>query len=367
MARDRGSPSGQSRELAEVRLPLLQIGVPPFLGFLAHIKEQGGVAGKFLNPSQTIGIGVEGRFEAAEGDWAFLQDLPRPGYRLDLQFLQGDDGVDQSHVQRLQGGVLAAEIPDLARLLVPYHAGQIPGTVAAIKASHLRSALAEYGIVGGDGQIAHHMQHMTTTHREAGHHRDHRLGQGPDLLLQIENIQSGNPVVADISRLAPDPLIPAGAKRLGASPGEEDHAHRRILAHGDERLNQFSGGLWTKGITHLGPVDRDPRDPLAHFVENIRVAPLALPGDVRGPDGSLVVRHWLIPCVPGALVPLAGLSSHEKTPEPGRRIALAAPDARYDRPRAPRSGARAARQSAWPRHARDTAHPAPPRSGVWAL
>src|ERR1700739_1141618 len=47
------------RELGEVRAALLQVGVAPFLGLLAHVEQEVGVVGELLDPGHPVLVGVE--------------------------------------------------------------------------------------------------------------------------------------------------------------------------------------------------------------------------------------------------------------------------------------------------------------------
>ena len=49
--------------------------------------------------------------------------------------------------------------------------------------------LPEAGVVGGDREVADHVQHVTAADRVAGHHRDDRLGQPADLHVQVGHVE----------------------------------------------------------------------------------------------------------------------------------------------------------------------------------
>src|ERR1700745_875236 len=53
-------------ELREVRLALLEVGVTPLLGLLAHVEEQVRVVRQLLDPGQSVLVGVEARLEHAQ-------------------------------------------------------------------------------------------------------------------------------------------------------------------------------------------------------------------------------------------------------------------------------------------------------------
>src|SRR5262245_37876644 len=109
---------GEAWELREVRLALLHERVLALLRLVGQVVEQRRVASELLETGQAVGVGVEGGLQEAERGRALLEDLAGPLDRLVLEPRERDDRVDQPHVERLLGVVLAAEVPDLARLLV---------------------------------------------------------------------------------------------------------------------------------------------------------------------------------------------------------------------------------------------------------
>ena len=110
------------------------------------------------------------------------------------------------------------------------------------------------------------MQHVAPADRVPGHHRDHWLGQGADLLLQIEHVQARHAVGPDVALRAADTLVAAGAERLGARSGEDGDAGLGILADVLEALLQLEESLRAEGVADLGAVDGDLRDPVARFL-----------------------------------------------------------------------------------------------------
>src|ERR1700759_426638 len=50
-------------ELGEVRAALLQVGVAPFPGLLAHVEQEVGVVGELLDPGHPVLVGVEAGLE----------------------------------------------------------------------------------------------------------------------------------------------------------------------------------------------------------------------------------------------------------------------------------------------------------------
>ena len=108
------------------------------------------------------------------------------------------------------------------------------GAVAAVERADLRAGLAEAGVVGRDRQVAHDVEHVAAADGVAGDHGDDRLRRAPDLHVEVGDVEAADAllaerVVADVARVAPDPLVAAGAERLVALAGEDDHADVGIL------------------------------------------------------------------------------------------------------------------------------------------
>src|SRR5690606_1331103 len=68
-------------------------------------------------------------------------------------------------------------------------------------------------IVRGDGEVAHHVEDVATADGVARNEGDDRLGHRADVSLELEHVETRNPALADVARLAPDPLIASGAER----------------------------------------------------------------------------------------------------------------------------------------------------------
>ena len=103
----------------------------------------------------------------------------------------------------------------------------------------------------------------------------------------------GHLVVAEVAVVAPDALVAAGAERLGALPGEDDHADVVVVTGAVERVGQLEQGLRPEGVAHLRPADRDLGDPLRRgLVADVAVAVVGrtLPGH-RGVHVAVEVGH----------------------------------------------------------------------------
>ena len=90
------------------------------------------------------------------------------------------------------GVVLAAQEPDLLGLLGPHEVGEQAGAEAAVERADLGPGLAEAGVVGGDRQVADHVQHVAAADRVAGHHGHHGLRQAADLHVQVGHVEAAD-------------------------------------------------------------------------------------------------------------------------------------------------------------------------------
>ena len=133
------------------------------------------------------------------------------------------DLVDEPHLERLGGGVAAAQKPDLARPLLADEARQIGGAPARIDRADARADLAEHRVLRGDRQIAHGRQHVAAADRIALHLGDDRLAayRGSRCAIPRSACRRGR---ARRSRRPADELSPPAQKARVTRPGEHDDA-----------------------------------------------------------------------------------------------------------------------------------------------
>ena len=105
-----------------------------------------------------------------------------------------------------------------------------PDAVAGIERADLRPGLAEARVVGGDGEVAHEMEDVPAADRVARDHGHDRLGQAPDLDLEVEHVEPADAGRVAVAVVPADALVTAGAERLGPLAGEHDHPDRRVVA-----------------------------------------------------------------------------------------------------------------------------------------
>src|SRR5687767_6288356 len=77
--------SGALRELAEVRLALLAVGVASLLRLLRPIEEEVGVVRELLDAGEPVLRRIEARLQQPQREWRQLEHLAAPLHRLLLE------------------------------------------------------------------------------------------------------------------------------------------------------------------------------------------------------------------------------------------------------------------------------------------
>ena len=217
-----------------------------------------------------LAVGVEGLLQEAQRGRRQGEDLIGIAAHLARQPGERHDAVDEPPPLRLLGAVLAAQEPDLAGALLPHDAGEIAGAEAGVEGPHARTGLAEAGVVGGDRQVADHVQHVPAPDREPVDGRDHRLWDLADHaveLLDFEQAAARGPVVA---AAAPLLLVTADAEGPLPRPGERHHPHLGSGPCPLEACDQLLDGVGRERVQALRAVDRDPRKAVLLLVAHIR-------------------------------------------------------------------------------------------------
>ena len=163
----------------------------------------------------------------------------RPRDRLDFEVGERHDLVDEAHPLGRVRVVLLAQVPDLARFLLPDDAREQSRPVSAVEAADARAGLAEARVVGGDREVAHDVQDVAAADRVPGDHRDHRLRQAADLHLEIEHVEPAGALVVAVPVVAPHTLVATRAERLASFTGQHDHTDLGIVACDLERIPQL--------------------------------------------------------------------------------------------------------------------------------
>src|SRR5689334_3993495 len=265
-------PSRPPRELSEVRLAPLLESLPPLAGLLAAVEEQIGVVGKLLDSGVAVLVGVEAGLDEAQREGGEREHLATPGDGLPLEVGQRHDRVDEAHLARLLGVVLAAEQPDLLRLLGADQVAQQRGAEAAVPGTDARPGLPEDRVVSGDRQVAADMEDMATADRVAGDHRHHGLRQAAHLHLQVGDVEATyRGALSHIAAVAAHLLVAPRAEGPLALAGQHHHADLGILAGKLHRCRHLDQRLGAEGVQHLGAVDGDLGDALRDLVADVLV------------------------------------------------------------------------------------------------
>jgi hypothetical protein len=110
-------------------------------------------------------------------------------------------------------------------------AGEVRSPIAAIEGSYLRSGLHKASVLGSYRKVAHHVQDVPAADGPPGDHRDDRLGAGPDLALEIQDVQPLDAAsFLGVASVPPDALIPARAEGVGAFAGQDDDPDLVVVA-----------------------------------------------------------------------------------------------------------------------------------------
>src|SRR5215211_7308625 len=270
--------SGPVRELREVGLALLVVGVAALLSLRGLVEEEGGVACELLQAGLAVAVGVKGRLEAPDRHLGIGQDLAAPLHGLFLEALEGDDGVDEAHLEGLSGVVGPAEEPDLPRLLLADDAGQVSCSVAAIEGADLGSCLHEASVLRSDGQVAHDVQDVPASDRPPRDHRYDRLGAGSDLALKVKDVQPLDArTLFRVSGFPPDALVSTGAESFRPLARKDDHTYLVVVAGVVECSLHLLDGKGPEGVSHLGAVYCNLGDALGLVVSDVRELSCFLP------------------------------------------------------------------------------------------
>jgi hypothetical protein len=184
------------------------------------------------------------------------------------------DAVDEAHRQRLRGAVAAAQVPDLARLLLADDAREIGRAEAGIDRADLGPDLAELGLLGGDGQVAERGQHVAAADGETLHAGDHGLGHVADQRLQFLDRQADGAAAVILAVMGAD-WSPPVQKDLSPAPPSTMTPMSRFQPARWKASISSSTVLPAEGVVAVGTVDGDEGDAVgALVVENVLVGRL---------------------------------------------------------------------------------------------
>src|SRR5712691_9352384 len=115
-----------SRSLAaKVRAAFSEEGLCPFLRLLGIVVERQGLEAERADALDVLAVGVERALGDGDRSRGQREDLAAPGIDLGIEILGRHDLVDEAHLEGFDGGVAAAQKPDLARPLLADQTRQI--------------------------------------------------------------------------------------------------------------------------------------------------------------------------------------------------------------------------------------------------
>ena len=101
------------------------------------------------------------------------------------------------------------------------------------------------------------MQNMPAADGIPCHHGDHRFRTGADHALKFQHVQPVDSLIVLIAGIPAHALIAAGAKRLFALAGQNDHADVEIIAGVLQRRFHLFHRQGPERVAHFRPVDGD--------------------------------------------------------------------------------------------------------------
>mmetsp|Transcript_7246 Transcript_7246/g.13747 ORF Transcript_7246/g.13747 Transcript_7246/m.13747 type:complete len:234 (-) Transcript_7246:204-905(-) len=227
------------------------------------VEQHCGVPSKFLYSCCSVLLCIHGCLDHTQRSRAIAYHLPAPDGGLLLQLTQRHHLVHEAHLHGLLSIVQTGQEPHLFGSFRAHQARHHRAAVAGVKATHLGSSLTENGVVSRNSQITHHVQDVTSPHCVSRHHTYHWLGHAPDLHLEVEDVQPGDAVLANVPSSPANRLIPPAAKRQVAGAGENDGSHVAVVAAVLHAPDDFLNCTRPKCIASFWAVDSDLCNSLA--------------------------------------------------------------------------------------------------------
>jgi hypothetical protein len=176
------------------------------------------VEGEVGEPAEVVGVGVERVLEEAQGGRGVRADPAAPLEGRGKQLVERDDGVDEPPPL---GGLGVEEVeqePDLAAPLLADDAGEVGRAETGVERADPWTALAEARVLGGDGEVAQHVQHVAPADRDAVDGGDDRLRDVADDAVQTLDLEGAPLRLAVRAGLARSLTSPPAQNALSPAP-----------------------------------------------------------------------------------------------------------------------------------------------------
>ena len=267
-------------------------------------------------------------------------DLPGPRPRGVEQLAPGHDLVDQAPALGGDRVVPVQQEPDLPGPLLPHHPRQVRRAEARVERPDPGPGLGEGRVLGGDREVAQHVQDVPAADRDPVDGGDHRLRDVADDPVQPLDLEGAPLGLAVPAGLGPLLDVAAGAERPLAGGGEDDGGDPAVGPGVLERRDQLVDGAAAEGVHPVLPVDRDDRVVvLLHLVPDVgellelhprapprRIGPHEYVGPLTGVNGE-----WQAPAVLARRCLVTGRGPRHRRrrgaagcPPQGHRVALTA-------------------------------------------
>src|SRR5581483_5683242 len=129
--------------------------------------------------------------------------------------------------------------------------------------------LAEARRVGGNRQVADHVEDVSAADRKPVDRRDDGLRDVADQTVQRLDLEDAGLRRSVVARLRPLLLVPPGAEGLVSGAGEDHDADAAVRPGGLHAVDELVDRLAAERVVALGTVDRDRGYPFGGLVEHV--------------------------------------------------------------------------------------------------
>ena len=184
--------------------------------------------------------------------------------RLVHQLVVGHHFVDEPDLQRFARRQLGVGEPHFLGLLLADQVFEVPGAVAGVETAHHRADLTEHRAFLGDGDVAHHLQHLPAADGITVDHGYHRFLQALDGFVNFQRRQHASIERGVLKAI----LAPADAEKFIPRAGDHDHACACFAADVVDAVTNLVAHLGGEHIAIVGAIERQPADGTFFFISN---------------------------------------------------------------------------------------------------
>src|SRR5690606_37703336 len=130
---------------------------------------------------------------------------------------------------------------------------------SAIEASDLGSGLTEPRVFSCNRKIANNMKDMPSANRPSCNGSDYGFWNRSDHLLKVEYIQTRDGIIAHITSVTADTLVPSTTERFSAFPGKYYHPDTSIFQTNVHSVDHLLDRQWSESVVDFRAIDADTR------------------------------------------------------------------------------------------------------------